>query len=157
MNDSIDVFPTPVDSLRVAVQDVTSSEVTNLMDFSESLNALWQLIHMEYIFFVCVTYYIVVTRVQVLKTNTFWKRNLLLFSLTVVWGIVAHLWREIPVLNILVTGFCVNAFYEFIFKGIFKALERFGITPLPGWHVEEIKQEKQADMARADAVQTKGT
>lgn len=155
MNDSIDVFPNPIDSVRVAAQDVTSEQVTNLLNFNESIGALWNLIHLEYIFFVCVTYYIVVTRVQVLKTNTFWKRNLLLFVLTVIWGFVGHLWRNIPVLNLLVTGFCVNAFYEFIFKGIFKALERFGVTPLPGWHVEEIKQEKQADIERAETLQRK--
>lgn len=155
MNDSLQIFQNPVDSVRVAAQDVTSEEVTNLLDFQESLNALWHLVHIEYIFFVCVSYYVIVTRIQKLKTNTVGRRNLLLFSLTVIWGIVGYFWRHTPVLNLLVTGFCVNAFYEFIFKGIFKALERFGITPLPGWHVEEIKQEKQADIARAENVQRK--
>lgn len=155
MKDSLNVFQNPVDSVRVAAQDVTSEQVTNLLDFSESLNALWNLIHLEYIFFVCVTYYIVVTRVQGLKTNTVGRRNLLLFSLTVIWGFVAYFWRHTPALNLLVTGFCVNAFYEFIFKGIFKALERFGVTPLPGWHVEEIRQEKQGDITRAENTQKK--
>jgi hypothetical protein len=153
MNDSIDVFQNPVDSVRVAAQDVTSNEVTQMLNFTESLQALWNLVHLEYIFFVCVTYYIVVTRIPVIKTNSIWRRNLVMFLSTVVWGIVAYYWRHIAVLNILVTGLCVNAFYEFILKGAFRALEKFGITPLPGWHVEEIKEEKQKDIARAESVE----
>lgn len=148
--DSINVFQNPVDSVRVSAQDVTSEKITNLLDFTESLQALWNLIHLEYIFFVCVSYYIFVTRVRGVRTNTVGKRNLLLFILTVVWGFIGYFWRGTPVLNLLVTGLCVNAFYEFIFKGIFKALERFGITPLPEWHVQEIKEEKQNDIQRAE-------
>jgi hypothetical protein len=150
--DSISVFQNPVDSTRVAAQDITSEQVTNLLDWQESLGALWNLIHLEYIFFICVSYYIVVTRVKGIKTNSAGRRNLLIAILTILWGLIGYLWRSTPVLNLLVTGVCVNAFYEFIFKGAFKALERFGITPLPGWHVEEIKQEKQADIARAESV-----
>lgn len=71
-----------------------------------------------------------------------------MFILTVVWGAAGYFWRGTPLLNLLVTGLCVNAFYEFIFKSIFKALERFGITPLPGWHAEEIKQEKLNDIEK---------
>jgi hypothetical protein len=150
--DSINVFQNPVDSVRVAAQDVTSEQITNLLDFNESMGALWNLIHLEYIFFVCVSYYILVTRVKGIKTNSVGRRNLLLFSLTVIWGLLGYFWRGTPALNLLVTGLCVNAFYEFIFKGIFKALERFGITPLPGWHVEEIRVEKQSDIDRAEKV-----
>src|SRR5688572_13793511 len=150
IQDTINVFPNPVDSVRVAAQDVTSEQITNLLDFNESMSALWNLIHLEYIFFVCVSYYILVTRVQGIKTNSVGRRNLLLFSLTVIWGLLGYFWRCTPALNLLVTGLCVNAFYEFIFKGIFKALERFGITPLPGWHVEEIRVEKQSDIDRAE-------
>jgi hypothetical protein len=152
-SDSFTVFETPVDSVRVAAQDVTSSPITSLLNLSESLEALWNLIHLEYIFFVCVSYYIVVTRIPWLKTNTFGRRNLTLFILTVLWGLIGHLWRGTPTLNLLVTGLCVNAFYEFIFKGAFRLLERWGITPLPGWQVEEIRKEKEGDIARAQSVQ----
>ena len=152
MQDSIEVFETPVDSVRVAAEDVTSEKITNLLNFGESFQALWNLIHLEYIFFVCVTYYIFVTRVRAIKTNTVGRPNILLFTLTVFWGFVGYFWRDIPLLNLLTTGLCVTAFYEFIFKKIFKALERFGITPLPGWHVEEIRVEKQGDIDRAEQV-----
>jgi hypothetical protein len=150
--DSINVFQNPVDSVRVAAQDVTSEKITNLLDFTESMGALWNLVHVEYIFFICVSYYIVVTRVKGVRTNSVGRRNLLLFFLTIVWGLVGYLWRGTPILNLLVTGLCVNAFYEFIFKSVFKTLERFGITPLPGWHVEEIRTEKQNDINKAEQV-----
>lgn len=152
--DSFSIFQNPVDSTRVAAQDITSEQVTNLLNFDESLGALWNLIHLEYIFFVIITYYIIVTRVRVIKTNSAGRRNLLLFTLTLIWGLIGYFWRGIPALNLLVTGLCVNAFYEFIFKGVFKALEKFGITPLPEWHVDEIRVEKKADIVTAEKSQT---
>jgi len=153
MNDSIDVFENPVDSLRVAAQDVTSSEVTKMLDVTESLQALWNLVHIEYIAFVCVTYYIFVTRVQGIRTNTAGKRNLLMLILTIAYGFGENLLRGASSLSLFVTALFVNASYEYIFKWIFRALEKFGWTPLPGWHVEEIKLEKNKDIARAELVQ----
>lgn len=157
--DSISVFKSSVDGVSahtqdvtVAAEDVTSERITNMLDFNESFHALWNLIHVEYIFFVVVSYYIFVTRVRAVRTHTIGRRNILLFCLTVIWGVIAHLWRETPVLKLLVTGLIVNASYEYIFKSIFKALERFGVTPLPGWHVEEIRTEKTNDIARAESV-----
>ena len=155
MNDSIDVFQNPVDSLRVAAQDVTSNEVTKLLDVNESLQALWNLVHIEYIAFVCVTYYIFVTRIQGLKTNTAGRRNLLMLILTVAYGIGENLLRDASSLSLFVSALFVNASYEYIFKWIFRLLEKFGWTPLPGWHVEEIKEEKQKDIARAESLKIK--
>jgi hypothetical protein len=153
MNDSIDVFENPVDSLRVAAQDVTSNEVTQMLNLTESLQALWNLVHIEYIAFVCVTYYIFVTRVQGIRTNTAGKRNLLMLILTIAYGFGENLLRGASSLSLFVTALFVNASYEYIFKWIFRALEKFGWTPLPGWHVEEIKLEKSKDIARAELVQ----
>lgn len=151
--DSIDVFQNPVDSVRVAAQDVTSDEITNMLNFTESLQALWNLVHLEYIFFVCVTYYIIVTRIPVIRTNKLWRRNMVMGITTIVWGIVGYYWRGIGVLNLLVTGLCVNAFQEFVFRAAFRGLERFGITPLPEWHVNEIREEKKEDIVRAESTQ----
>jgi hypothetical protein len=148
--DTLNVFQNPVDSVRVAAEDVTSEKITSLLDFQESLYALWNLAVPEYIAFVCVSYYVIVTRVQVIKTNSVGRRNLLMLILTVVWGIAGYYWREKAVLNLLATGLFVNAAYEYIFKGIFKTLERVGFTPLPGWHVEEIREEKEKDIIRAE-------
>ncbi len=150
MNDSIDVFQNPVDSLRVAAQDVTSNEVTKMLDLTESLQALLNLVHIEYIAFVCVTYYIFVTRIQGLKTNTAGRRNLLMLILTIAYGIGENLLRGASSLSLFVSALFVNASYEYIFKWIFRALEKFGWAPLPGWHVEEIKEEKQKDIVRAE-------
>ncbi len=151
--DSFTVFQNPVDSVRVSAQDVTSEKVTNLLDLTESLGALWNLVHIEYIAFVCVLYYIFVTRVQGLKTNTAGRRNLLMLVLTGLCGLGEYFLRAASPLSLFVTALLVNAAYEYIFKWIFRMLERFGWTPLPGWHVEEIKVEKQNDIARAEQVQ----
>jgi K+-sensing histidine kinase KdpD len=150
--DSITVFQNPVDSTRVAAQDVTSEKVLNLLDYTEQLNALWQVMHLEYIALVCVSYYIIVTRVQFIKTNSLGRRNVIMFVLTVVWGAVIHYWREAAFYSVVCNALFVNAAYEYIFKRIFRVLERFGWAPLPGWHVEEIKQEKQADIDRAESL-----
>lgn len=148
--DSIDVFPTPVDSFRVAAQDVTSQQITNLLDFTDSIVAFWNLINVEYVLFVCLTYYIVCKRVPFIKTNSVGRRNFLIFSLTIIYGAVGYLWRDAPLLNLFVTGASVNAFYEFILKGIFKILERWGILKLPDWYINEVQDEKLNDI---DAVQ----
>ena len=151
--DSITVFPNPVESVTVAAQDITSEKVTNLLDLTESLGALWNLVHIEYIAFVCVTYYIFVTRVQGLRTNTAARRNILMLALTAVDGFLEFYWRGASPLSLFVTALFVNASYEYIFKWIFRALEKFGWTPLPGWHVEEIRAEKAQDVVRAESVQ----
>jgi len=153
--DSFTVFQNPVDSVRISAQDITSEKVTGLLDFQESLQALWNLVHVEYIAFVLVSYYILVTRVQFIKTNSTGRRNFIMIALTFVWGLAEYFLRCNGVLSLLVTGLFVNASWEYIFKYIFRALERFGWTPLPGWHVEEIKQEKQNDITRAEKVKTK--
>lgn len=151
--DSFTVFQNPVDSTRVAAQDITSEKVTNLLDLTESLGALWNLVHIEYIAFVCVTYYIFVTRVQAIRTNSAGRRNMLMLILTVAYGLLEHYWRDASPLSLFVTALFVNASYEYIFKWIFRALEKFGWTPLPGWHVEEIRAEKAKDVVRAESVQ----
>lgn len=155
MQDSIDVFPTPVDSVRVAAQDVTSQQITKLLDLTDSLQALWNMIDPLYIFFVCVTYYIVVTRVSIIKTNSKDKRNALIAALIIIIGIVFHFWRGLTLLDSFVTGLSTMAFYEFIFKKIFSVFERVGLAPLPEWHVEELKVEKQNDIAQAQLLQQK--
>lgn len=151
--DSFTVFENPVDSLRVSAQDVTSERVTSLLNWEESLQALWNMVHLEYIAFVCVTYYIVVTRVRGIKTNSAGRRNFIMFALTVIYGVGEYLWLEAAILSLFVTALFVNASYEYIFKWAFRLLEKFGWTPLPEWHVQEIKEEKQADIARAELVQ----
>src|SRR5688572_15138635 len=151
--DSFTVFQNPVDSTRVAAQDITSDKVTNLLDITESLGALWNLVHIEYIAFVCVTYYIFVTRIQAIRTNSTGRRNLLMLILTAVYGFLEYYWRDASPLSLFVTALFVNASYEYIFKWIFRALEKFGWTPLPGWHVEEIRAEKARDVVRAESVQ----
>lgn len=150
--DSFTVFQNPVDSTRVAAQDITSEKVTNLLDLTESLGALWNLVHIEYIAFVCVTYYIFVTRVQAIKTNSGARRNLLMLILTMAYGVGEYYLRGASPLSLFVTALFVNASYEYIFKWIFRALEKFGWTPLPGWHVEEIRAEKAQDVVRAESV-----
>lgn len=152
IQDSFNVFQNPVDSMRVAAQDITSERVTNMLDLTESISALWNLVHIEYIAFVCVTYYIFVTRVQGLKTNTAGRRNLLMLVITAAYGVGEHFLRDASPLSLFVTALFVNASYEYIFKWIFRALEKFGWTPLPGWHVEEIRVEKQGDIDRAEQV-----
>lgn len=150
--DSFTVFQNPVDSTRVSAQDITSEKVTNLLDIQESLGALWNLVHIEYIAFVCITYYIFVTRVQGMKTNTPARRNILMLFLTAAYGCGEYFLRGASPLSLFVTALFVNASYEYIFKWIFRALEKFGWTPLPGWHVEEIRVEKQNDITRAEQV-----
>lgn len=152
MNDSIDVFETPVDSIRVAAEDITSNEVTQTLDLTESLQALWNLVHVEYIAFVCVAFYIVVTRVRPIKTNSKGRRNILMLILTAAFGLLEYFWRGASALSLFTTALMVNASQEYIFMWIFKALEKFGWTPLPEWHVEEIREEKQKDIAKAEAV-----
>jgi hypothetical protein len=151
--DSFTVFENPVDSVRVSAENITSEQVTNLLNWRESLQALWNLVHLEYIVFVLVTYYIVVTRVQFIKTNSTGRRNLIMLILTVVWGIAEHFWRGNAILNIIVTGLLVQFCWEFLFKWAFRGLEKIGWTPLPAWHVEEIRAEKQRDVVRAESVQ----
>lgn len=148
MQDSISVFTFPVDSVRIATQDITSDKITNLLDFQDSLIALAHLINIEYIAFVCLSYYIIVTRVQIIKTNSKTRRNILIAILTVFWGTIGYYWRGVPILNLLVTALSVNAFWEFIFKGFFAVLERVGLH-LPAWYVEELTDEKHQDIARA--------
>lgn len=138
--------------MRVAAQDITSESVTGLLDFWESVSALWNLVHLEYIAFVCVSYYIIVTRVQFIRTNSTGRRNFLMLLLTVAWGIAQYYWRGTPVLNVIATGMFVNFCYEHIFKWAFRGLERIGWTPLPAWHVLEIQEEKRKDIARAESV-----
>lgn len=153
--DSIQVFENPVESVQVAAEDVTSEEITSLLNWEESFYALWNLVHIEYIIFVCVFYYIIVTRVQAIRTNTVSRRNYLMLGLTIVGGLIGYFWKQIPPLNLLSTGAFINFCYEHIFKWGFKALEKFGWTPLPAWHVEEIKQEKLSDINRAEEVKIK--
>jgi hypothetical protein len=152
MQDSIDVFENPVDSVRVAVQDITSQQVTNKLDLWESLVAFWNLVHPEYLAFVCLAYYIFVTRVQFIKTNTKGRRNLLMLVLTSLVGFVQFYWREASPLSLFVTAGFVNAAREYIFKWIFMGLEKIGWTPLPEWYVEDIREEKMKDIARAEQV-----
>lgn len=150
--DSFTVFQNPVDSVRVAAQDITSEKVTSLLDMTESITALWNLVIIEYIAFVLVSYYIVITRVQFIKTNSAARRNATMLALTAIWGFVEYYWRDNPILDVLVTALLVNASWEYLFKWAFRALEKFGWTPLPAWHVEEIKAEKQKDIVRAETV-----
>lgn len=152
MQDSIDVFETPVDSLRVAAQDITSEQVTNKLDLWESLQALWNLVHPEYLAFVCAAFYIFVTRVQFIRTNSQGRRNALMIILTIVVGFVEYYWRAASPLSLFVTAGFMNAAREYIFKWLFMGLEKLGWTPLPAWHVEEIKAEKQRDIHRAETV-----
>lgn len=148
--DTINVFQNPVDSVRVAVEDVTSNQITQMMDFTESLVALWNLVEPVYIILVCVIYYVIVTRVQFIKTNTVGRRNALMLIVTIVAGVVAHFWHSVPSFDLLVSGLFVNFCYEHLFKRGFKVLERFGFTPLPQWHIEEIRKEKENDIKRAE-------
>jgi len=150
MNDTINVFQNPVDSVRVAAQDVTSDQITNMLNVWESVVAFVHLFHLEYVALVCISYYVIVTRIPFIKTNAMWKRNVCMFLLIIGWGLFGYYYRGTPFLNILVTGLCTTAFYEFIFKGFFRLLERWGITPLPEWHSLEIKDEKMQDIKRAE-------
>ena len=152
MNDSIDVFQNPVDSVRVAAQDVTSNEITQMLDVTESLQALWNLVHPEFIAFVCVSFYIIVTRVQAIRTNSSGRRNFIMFALTLVYGFGEYYLRGASALSLFVTALFINAAHEYIFKWIFRLLEKLGWTPLPAWHVEEIKQESEKNIARAETV-----
>lgn len=152
IQDTFNVFQNPVDSMRVAAQDITSESVTHMLNWEESLQAVWNLVHLGYVALVCVTYYIVVTRVQAIKTNSKAKRNLLMLILTVAWGIINHFWLDTPFLKLLTTAMFINFCYENIFKWGFLALEKLGWTPLPEWHVEELRVEKQGDIDRAEQV-----
>lgn len=153
--DSIDVFQNPVDSLRVAVQDITSEKVANQLDLWESLNALWNLVHPEYLAFVCLAYYIFVTRIQFIRTNSKGRRNILMLILTVIVGLLEFYWREASPLSLFVTAGFMNAAREYIFKWLFIGLEKLGWTPLPEWHVEEMMEEKLKDIARIEQIHTK--
>jgi len=151
--DTFTVFQNPVDSVRVAAQDITSQQVASQLDLWESLMALWNLVHPEYLAFVCVAYYIFVTRVQFIRTNTQGRRNLLMLVLTTIVGLIEWYFRSASPLSLFVTAGFINAAREYIFKWLFMGLEKLGWTPLPEWHVQEIKEEKQKDIVRAESVQ----
>jgi hypothetical protein len=91
-----------------------------------------------------------VTRIPGIKTNSAWKRNLLLFTLAVIWGYVELKFRDYPWLDVIATFSIINAAYEYLFKWFFRLLEKIGWAPLPGWYVEEIKVEKQNDINHAE-------
>lgn len=151
--DSFDVFPNPVDSIgRVAAQDITSESITKALRFGESIIAYGHLINIEYVIFVCVAYYIIVKRVPGLKTNSVNRRNILLFVLTIFFGFVGHVWRNVPILNCFVTGSLVFGFYEIIFKKMATLIEKTGLVKLPEWYIEEVQEEKLRDIEQLEAI-----
>lgn len=152
MNDSLNVFPTPVDSLRVAAQDITSEQVTQTLNLWESVQAMLHLLNFEFAVFVMLSYYIVVTRIPFIKTNSVGKRNLTIALLTIIWGLFEVFVRHVPWLNILVTGLSMNAFYEYAFKWFFTVvLAKLGVK-LPSAYVDEVQEEKRNDIAKLEEV-----
>lgn len=155
--DSFDVFATPIDSVRVAAQDITSHAVTEKLDFFESIWALRHLIEPLYILLVILLYYIVVKRIPGLKTNTPLKRNAAMFVISVIVGIFQVVLQKTPYLNVLVTGMGMFAFYELIFKGIFHVLEERFKLKLPDAYIDEVVEEKKADIAKVESLRQPNT
>jgi len=153
--DTLNIFENPVDSIRVAVQNITTDEVTGLLNLGEAVVAFLRLLVPLYIILVCVSYYVAVKRIPGLKTNSVSRRNLLMLILTVAWGFIIHLWQEEPILDCLVTGLCVFAFYELIFKKLATSLEKTGFIKLPEWYIDEVQEEKRNDIAQIDKLKIK--
>mgnify|MGYP003504963930 CR=1 FL=1 len=152
MQDSLDVFENPVDTVgRIALQDITSEQVTSHLEWTESFIAFFKLLNPEYVLLVVIAYQVVVVRLPFIKTNSKVKRNIAMGVLIVLFGCFGYFYRNTPLLNVLVTGMCVFGFYEAVFKGVFWVLGQWFKIPLPKWYVDELEEEKLRDIAEARA------